>query len=123
MSNCINQEYIIKSNGEEIDLSNLVIRYYFNKSDLKNMNSWCDNAEASLNEAPWYKNITSKVKGNYKAQGKDNYIELKINDSLLLKPNNGSIKIKTRLANNDWSNISNFTEGKVVALYDGKVIA
>jgi hypothetical protein len=121
VSNSLNQTYTITAIGDKtIDLSKVVIRYYFNKEDTKNMNIWCDHAAVKLNQDPWYVSLTSNIKGECIKVTDGYYIEMKIGNDFKLKPGAGSLVIQTRFANSDWSNIRNFTGGKVEVLYDGK---
>lgn len=117
VSNSIAQTYTISATGSEsIDLSNLAIRYYFNKDDSTSMQFWCDHAAAQLNEAPWYQALTSNVNGTFGEDSEGKYLEITIDSTIILKPQGGTVSIQTRSANSDWSNFTNFTEGNVVVL-------
>lgn len=115
-SNTIDELFTIKSN-KDIDLSKLTLRYYFVKSDKNPMNFYCDNAFISVNRAPWYIDFTSKVIGQFGHDTNGNYVDIKVADNFTLKPEDGAIQLKTRLANSDWSSVEGYKEGKVIAIF------
>ena len=84
------------------------------------MNFWCDSAAAQLTVSPWYSSF-SGVTGTFGSDTDGSYLEIKLNQNEVLQPNTGSVQLQVRYANNDWSNISNFTEKKIILVYDGQV--
>lgn len=120
----ISQTYeITATSANSIDLSKLAIKYYFAKSDSKDMNFWIDCSSAQLNVAPWYIDLTSGTKGKLGSDSNGKYLEISFDKALELQQNSGSAKVQVRMANSDWSNIAGFTEGKTVVTYDNKVIS
>lgn len=110
----INLDCAITANGSSaVDLSKLKIRYTFSKADTKNMNIFCDNAAAQLNVAPYYQSLNSDVKTSISKDGGNYVLEITFINAFILKPNTGSVQIKLRLANDDWSSIQGFEPGKV----------
>lgn len=117
----VNQTYTVTpKNNQAIDLSKFSIKYYYTKEDTKPMSFWCDSAAAQLTVAPWYASF-SNVTGTFGSDADGSYLEIKLNQNYVLQPNTGSVQLQVRYANNDWSNISKFTEKKMVLIYDGKV--
>lgn len=119
----INQTYLIKATRGTVDLSKLEIRYYFTKSDNKEMNMWCDNAALQLSVSPWYSELTSKIGMSVQKDKEKYFCSIKVNNAIRLETSKGSMNISIRIANNDWSKIENFTEGGTTILYDGVIIS
>lgn len=114
----INQVYEIAAAGDNaIDLSKVAIKYYFTKSDSKNMNSWIDCSAAQLNVAPWYVDLTSGTKGKIGSDSNGQYLEITFSKALELQKGAGTVKVQVRMANDDWSGIAGFKEGKTVVTY------
>lgn len=103
----INQIYEFTAN-EDVDLSELTIRYYFKKADYVPMNFWCDYAGMLLNGAPWHKEITGDVTGTWGVEGEYMYLDLNMNTPFVLEKGMGTVTLQTRFANEDWSGISEF---------------
>ena len=116
VSNSVNNTFTINAK-KEIDLSKLTIRYYFVKSDKEEMNFFCDNASVQLNRVPYYVCFNSNVSGKFGHDTNGNYVDINIADNFILKPEDGAVKIQARLANQNWSNLSNYRDGKVMVIY------
>lgn len=119
----VNQTYEIKATSQNaIDLSKVAVKYYFTKSDSKNMKCWIDCSDAQLNVAPWYVALTGNTNGKLGKDSKGNYLEISFDKAMELKQNEGTVKVQARITNEDWSDISGFEEVNTVVTYDGKVI-
>jgi len=114
-TNAISQEYVIKQTaGEDIDLKDLTIRYYFEDDNLQQFA--CDNAGITLERAPYYVDATKMVIAGF---GKG-YVEIKFAESYILKKD--TVTLNVRLNHPDWSNYSeDVNKGKVEVYYKGKV--
>ena len=116
----INQQYTITAAGtEQVDLSKLAIRYYYDKSSTKEQSFWCDNAGLQLNEAPWYTNISSDVVGTFH----DDYLEITFDSPYSIAPNAGNLSMGIRFAQSDWSSYTDFVDNGIVVYYDGVVVS
>ena len=116
VSNSVNKTFTINAK-KEIDLSKLTIRYYFVKGDKEEMNFFCDNAFIQLNRAPYYVSFGSDVTGKFGHDTNGNYVDINIANNFKLKPEDGAVKVQARLANKNWSNLSNYRDGKVMVIY------
>lgn len=123
ISETINQTYTVNATKTPIDLSKLEIRYYFNQSQDKEMNMWCDHAALQLNVAPWYSDLTSKVDMSIKKVNGKYLCTLKVNETGSLGVGTGSMNISIRIANKDWSKINGFSAYLAEILYDGNIIS
>lgn len=122
-SSAISQTYKISAAGTDaIDLSKLEIKYTFTKDDTKAMNFWCDNAAAQLTVSPWYSSLTSGVSGKVTKDGQNYSVIITFNTDFQLKPGTGSVQLQTRLANEDWSGITDFKETGMQVIYNGQVV-
>ena len=116
----INQQYTITSEGTDaVDLSKLVIRYYYDKSSNKAQTFWCDNAGLQLNAAPWYVNIATDVVPTFH----DGYVEIAFDSSYKLAPGAGKLAMGVRFAQSDWSSYTDFVGKDVVVYYDGEIVS
>lgn len=113
----IDQIYEITAK-EATDLSQVTLRYYFQKDDSLPMNFWCDYAGLQLNEAPWHMDMTYDVTGEIGEEDGRYYIEIKPNTSFTLTPGQGKAFIQIRVANEDWSEMTNFQEGTLEVIYN-----
>lgn len=121
--NAISQVYTIASDGDDtIDVSKVTLRYYFSKDDNKDMKFWCDYAAANLQTDPWYQSLSDSVSGKIQKDGAGYYVEISIKDSVELTKDNGSVKIQTRIMNDDWGNFGTVKEGKLEVYYDGILV-
>jgi mannan endo-1,4-beta-mannosidase len=118
--------------GSDIDLSKLVIRYYYTKDGSASENFNCDTAAVQYNKAPWYVTYNSAVSGSFHSlttpkTNADSYLELKVNTTDALTAGS-TLVLDTRFTKNDWSlyNQSNdYSYGdnsKVLVYYDGELI-
>lgn len=123
ISETINQTYTVNATKTPIDLSKLEIRYYFDQSQDKEMNMWCDHAALQLNVAPWYSDLTSKVDMSIKKVNGKYLCTLKVNETGSLGVGTGSMNISIRIANKDWSKINGFSAYLAEILYDGNIIS
>lgn len=115
----VSQNYIIKSSSktEEIDISKVTVRYYYDKASTKTQTFICDNAGISLNKAPYYVTYTSDVKGTFS----DNYLEITFDDPCCFA--DGNLSMGVRFYQSDWSSYDNFKPQKLEVLYDGVVVS
>ena len=115
----ISQNYILKSSSqtEAIDISKVVIRYYYDKTSSKPQIFSCDSAGISTNCAPYYQNYTSFVKGTFY----DKYLEITFEDAVSFSE--GNLTMGTRFYQNDWSSYENFKAKKLEVLYDGQLVS
>lgn len=116
VSGNISQNYIIKAT-QPVDLSKLVLKYYYSKTSSKAQSFTCDSAGISVNVAPYYIDYSKNVAGTFK----DGYLEIGIKEAYSLS--NGSLSLGIRFNQNDWSSYENFKEVKFEVEYDGKVIS
>ncbi len=123
VSESINQTYTVKATKAPIDLSKFEVRYYFNQSDDKEMNIWCDNASLQLSGAPWCSELTSKVNMSIKKVNEKHCCVIKVDDKVQLEASTCSMNISIRMANEDWSKINSFSEDGLVVLYDGTIVS
>lgn len=115
----ISQEYNISAIGDgALDLTKLVIRYYYTKEGSKPQSFYCDNAGINLSMDPWYVNYSDNVQGIFT----DDYLEISFTKPFELLANTGSLKLGVRFNQEDWSNYVNFTELGAEVIYDGQVI-
>ncbi|WP_054740454.1 cellulase family glycosylhydrolase [Cellulosilyticum ruminicola] len=104
-----------------IDLSKVVVRYYFTKDDAKEMNFWCDNAGLSLDTAPWYASVGSDVKAEFVKTSTGYYLELTM-PNVDVSVTNGILTMQTRMVNADWSSISSLVAEKTELYYAGSIV-
>lgn len=122
--NGINQTYTVSATDtDNIDLSKLKLRYYFNKEDAADMNVVCDYAAVNYTNAPWYEFISSNVvNGTINKTRSGYYLELTLDSDAVFVGNQGSLTIMTRINNEDWTDLKDVTNGTLVAYYDGKIL-
>lgn len=117
-----NAVFTIKvASDKAIDLSKAAIRYYFTKADTKEMNFWCDNAGLSLNEAPWYVSVGQDVKAKFVKTNTGYYVEMTMAD-VTASVTNGTLTMQTRMANADWSSMSDLVAEKTELYYEGNLV-
>lgn len=116
VTNCVTKTFTINAK-KDIDLSKLTIRYYFVKSGNEEMQFACDSAFIQLNRAPWYVDFSGKVSGQFGHDTNGNYVDIKVADNFTLKPEDGTIRVQTRLSNIFWTNLDGYRDGKVMAIY------
>lgn len=115
-SGTVMQTYTISGNGErDLDLSKLVIRYYFEKDGKKAQSFWYDNAGLRLNAAPWYVNIADMVKGTFH----DDYVEMSFDTDMAIPNHTGKLELAVRFTQADWSSYQNFKEKGMQIYYNG----
>lgn len=108
-SNTIGSSFKLTTDKEKgYDLSEVKIRYYYTADDVIKNNVSVDNAAISYTVAPWYKNITSKVKTEIvpmetKTETADTYLEISFLGGAVLDKT-GTLTIDTRINKEDWSN-------------------
>lgn len=115
----VSQNYTIKSSSQtqEIDLSKVAVRYYYEKDGDKAEIFTCDNAGISLNKAPYYVNYTDAVKAEFH----DGYVEFTFEDTYSFA--SGNLSMGVRFHQSDWSSYSNFKALKLEVIYDGAVVS
>ncbi len=118
--------------GEEIDLSKLVLRYYYTKEGIAPENFYCDNAALQIGREPWYVSYTGQVTGEYVSLGKDEvgagrYLEIKLNTTGKFMEG-ATLTIDTRTTKTDWSEYDQSDDysyqknGNITVYYDGQLI-
>ncbi|MEJ6950725.1 leucine-rich repeat domain-containing protein [Natronospora cellulosivora (SeqCode)] len=101
----LNPSFKIRNTGEEdIDLSNLKVRYYYTRNGSANQNFWCDHA-AILSP---YSAITSSINSLFvtlpeSIDGADNYLEISFESNGGFLETDAVLEIQTRIAKDDWS--------------------
>ncbi len=132
-TNTINADYKIKhEKGSDIDLSKLVIRYYYTKEGTAKENFYCDTAGMQLNKDPWYIPYTSVVNGNFNSMvvpktKADSYLDVTYNTTDKLSADSTLI-VNIRFTKSDWSlynQENDYSYGdstKVVVYYNGKLV-
>lgn len=115
-SGSIMQNYTIQANGkQDLDLSKLTIRYYYEKDGEMEQKFWCDNAGLNLNAYPWYVNISDAVQADFY---KD-YIEITFVTEFALPNHSGKLNLDVRFAQSDWSSYRNLKDNGLKVYYDG----
>ena len=114
----ISQSYVIqpKDASQSISLSDVVLRYYYSKSDTKAQSFFCDSAGLSLSVAPYYVDCAKNVTGTFQ----NDYLEISFSDDYTLS--NGKLSLGVRFNNTDWSSYNNFEEQKLDVIYKDKVV-
>ena len=111
-SNTISLKFGFKNNGDQdIDLSNVKVRYYFTKDGNANQVFFCDHSGMSLDSSPWYVSVTGDVKGRFVdmpsgIEGADSYFELSLEDVTYDLPAGKQLDCQMRITNSDWSNFN-----------------
>lgn len=131
-TNTINANFQLKhERGSEIDLSKLVIRYYYTKEGTATENFYCDTAAVQLNKAPWYTSYAS-VTGTFGTMATpkvkaDSYVDVLVNTTDKLGAG-ATLTVNIRFSKNDWSMYhqeNDYSYGdstKVVVYYNGKLV-
>jgi mannan endo-1,4-beta-mannosidase len=132
-TNTITNNFTLKYvSGYDLDLSKLIIRYYYTKDGSAAENFYCDTAAVQMNKAPWHVNYVNSVIGTYNkmnttTNNADTYLDIKINSTDKLTAG-ATLDVNTRTTKNDWSlyNQNNdFSYGDnshVAVYYDGNLI-
>lgn len=118
--------------GEDLDLSKLMLRYYYTKEGISPETFYCDSAALIANKDPWYVSYTGKVTGEYVSidkedSGANNYLEIKFNTTDKLMEG-ATLSIGTRTYKNDWSlydQLNDYSYQKdehITIYYDGQLI-
>lgn len=129
----VNNFKLVYEEGEEVSLSDVVIRYYFTADGSQNQTVWVDSAALQMNQAPWYVSYTGKIVGNVVMMDEplsaaDSYIEIVFNTSDKILPGS-TVDIATRTAKSDWSNYDQSNDysfgdsSKITVYYQGNLIA
>ena len=124
-TNTIGGQVVVTAN-DEVNLSNLAIRYYYTVEGNASQTAYKDNAGLSLNKAPWYVNLTPEMSiHTVQVDGNNYYYEITFNSDAVLDAG-GKIEMGIRVAKNDWSNYDqsndySYNSGAVV-LYNGEVV-
>ena len=124
---------LVCQEGENVNLSDLVIRYYFTADGNQDQTVWVDNASIQMNQAPWYVSYTGKVVGEVVAMDTptdtaDSYIEIAFTTTDQMAVG-AALDIATRTAKADWSNYdqsNDFSYGensKIAVYYEGNLVA
>ncbi len=127
-----NSFQLYHKDGDDIDLSKLVLRYYYTKEGISPENFYCDNAALQIAKEPWYVSYTGNVTGEYVSIGKEEvgagrYLEIKFNtDGKFME--GATLTIDTRTVKTDWSlydqsdDYSYQKNGNITVYYDGQLI-
>ncbi len=119
--NILNQTFELTPVGEkEIDTSKLKIRYFF--ADAENMKFVCDYAGVNYNNNPWYHQFANAVNGEFVKTNAGYYIEISLDEAVVIEANKGTLKLQTRMNNADWSSMEGITSRNAVIYYDGKIV-
>jgi len=130
--NTITRKYEITNTGDkDIDLSDIKIRYYYTKDAQVEQRFFADSASLTLQEAPWYIDITKSVIGETVAyDGDDCYLEISFADDIQGKLSKGAtISLDTRLANSSWSMLDQSNDysyeggDKIVMIYADDIVS
>lgn len=121
--NILKQTYEITPTGEKaIDTSKLKVRYYFSDADAENMKFVCDYAGVNYNNNPWYHQFADSVGAEFVKTNAGYYVEISLDEAVTIEPNQGTLRLQTRMNNADWSSMEGITSGKAVVYYDGKIV-
>lgn len=114
----VKQSYRIHYSNEKqpLKLSDLKIRLYYESAGKKSQEFHCDHAGLQLNEAPYYKDCTANINGEFK----DGYLEIAYHGDELLK--DGELALDTRCNQSDWSAYQNVVIEKIALWYDGSLV-
>ncbi len=127
-----NSFQIYHAEGEDIDLSKLMLRYYYTKEGIAPENFYCDSAALQVNKEPWYVSYAGLVTGEYVMLGKEaagagKYLEIKLNtDDTFMQ--GATLTINTRTVKSDWSEYNQSDDysyqksGNITVYYDGQLI-
>jgi len=126
----INKKFEVTNNGNDsIDVSKVVIRYYFTKDSQVSQNMFCDNVAMHLNVSPYYQDIMRYVETKIvNVSGDLCYAQISFKNGAGQLPKGNRLEIQTRLANSDWSmqdqsnDYSNKGAENVVMLYNNQVV-
>jgi len=126
----INKKFEVSNTGDDtIDLSKVVIRYYFTKDSQVSQNMFCDNAAIHLNVAPYYQDIMRNLETKIvNVSGDLCYAQISFKNGAGQLAKGNRLEIQTRLANSDWSmqdqsnDYSNKGAENVVMLYNDQVV-
>jgi mannan endo-1,4-beta-mannosidase len=127
-----NSFQIYHTGGEDLDLSKLVLRYYYTKEGIAPEKFYCDNAALRADKDPWYVSYTSQVTGEYTSLEKEEvgasrYLEIKFNTTDKLMEG-ATLTIDARMTKTDWSlydqsdDYSYQKDGNITVYYDGQLI-
>lgn len=127
-----NSFQIYNANGEDLDLSKLVLRYYYTKEGISPESFYCDNAALRVDKDPWYVPYTGQVTGEYVSLDKEEagagrYLEIKFNTADKFMKG-ATLNIDTRTAKTDWSlydqsdDYSYQKDGNITVYYNGQLI-
>ncbi|WP_077610952.1 glycosyl hydrolase [Clostridium sp. Marseille-P2415] len=127
-----NSFQIYNAGGEDLDLSKLVLRYYYTKEGIAPESFYCDNAALRADKDPWYVPYTGQVTGEYvsfdkEEAGAGRYLEIKFNTTDKFMKG-ATLNIDTRTAKTDWSlydqsdDYSYQKDGNITIYYDGQLI-
>ena len=121
----------VRNDGDEnVDLSELEMRYYFTKDSDKNLSFYCDYAGISGSS---YMAVTDNISGTFTqySQGEeqaDTVLAVTCDSSILLKPGD-ELTVQVRVAKDDWSNFefgNDYSAGgadKMAVYYEDELIA
>jgi mannan endo-1,4-beta-mannosidase len=127
-----NSFQIYHAGGEDLDLSKLVLRYYYTREGIAPETFHCDNAALRIEKDPWYVSYTGQVIGEYflldkEEAGAGRYLEIKFDKTGKLMEG-ATLTIDTRMSKNDWSfydqsdDYSYQKDGNITVYYDGQLI-
>ncbi|HHX55643.1 MAG TPA: hypothetical protein GX705_04775 [Clostridiales bacterium] len=111
-SNTISLKFALNNIGKQnMDLSNVKLRYYYTKDSNASQVFYCDHAGMALNSAPWYATVSDDLKGNFVdmgsgIEGADTYFELSLEDMEYDLLPGKDLDCQIRIANSNWANFN-----------------
>lgn len=104
IGNSINMNLEVTNTGEEMDLSQLELRYYFTEQTTLTQTIWCDHSALQMNVSPWYVTLNSDLEKEIVNLGNGEfYISIKPTSRIPFV-NNGKFILQARVTKSDWSN-------------------
>lgn len=111
-TNTISRKFILSNNGDQdVDLSNVTLRYYFTKDVTDNLSFYCDHGGLTVNKAPWYMTISSGVKATFINLDPghidaDTCLEISFEDITEVLGSGKKLECEIRISNTAWSNFN-----------------
>ena len=133
-TNTIYNKFIItKNSGEDLDVSKLMIKYYYTADSEQSQIFNCDNCGVQHKVSPWYSAITGSVNANIVKlenpfEMADYCLQVTFNDTNALLYNGSKMIIDTRIYKDNWSNYNqsndySYQDVKNICIYyDGELI-
>lgn len=134
-SNTISLNFAMSNNGsQDMDLSNVKLRYYYTKDSNASQTYYCDHAGMVLATSPWYTTVSSDLKGEFislgsSTVGADTCFELSFEDVTYNLAAGRQLDLQIRIANSDWSSFNQENDysylnvDHVVLMIDGVAVS